>query len=90
VHPGQNKRRPLYKKPTQEVWGVGCVLPWVHYIVFFKVLDQRCDNKETPVNLISDIYEEFVVSDKWVLLGGDQDTQLSTGYFTGDFFCNYF
>ena len=45
-------------------------------IVYFKVLHQRCDNKETLVNLISDIYEEFVVSEKkeWVLLEGDQDT----------------
>jgi len=43
-------------------------------IVYFKVLDQRCDNKETLVNLISDIYEEFVLSKrkKWVLLEGDQ------------------
>lgn len=45
-------------------------------IVYFKVLDQRCDSKETLVNVISDIYAEFVVSrrKRWVLLEGDRDT----------------
>ena len=45
-------------------------------IIYFKVLDQRCDDKETLINIISELYEEFVVlkKNKWVLLEGDQAT----------------
>ena len=45
-------------------------------IIYFKVLDQKCDNKETLINVINDIYQEFIVPKKkqWVLLEGDQDT----------------
>ena len=45
-------------------------------IVYFKVLDQKCDDKETLLNIISDLYEEFILSNKkeWVILEGDQAT----------------
>ena len=45
-------------------------------IIFFKVLDQRCDDKETLLNVINDMFVEFVQSGKkkFVLLEGDQAT----------------
>lgn len=45
-------------------------------VIYFKVLDQRCDDKETLLNIINDLYEEFIVPKKkeWVLLEGDQAT----------------
>ena len=42
-------------------------------IIFFKVLDQRCDDKETLLNVINDMFVEFVQSGK-KLLEGDQAT----------------
>ena len=33
-------------------------------IIFFKVLDQRCDDKETLLNVINDMFVEFVQSGK--------------------------
>ena len=40
------------------------------------LLDQRCDDKETLLNVISELYEEFIVPKRteWVLLEGDQAT----------------
>lgn len=37
-------------------------------------LSQRCDDKETLLNIINDLYQEFVVQNKkkWILLKGDQ------------------
>ena len=45
-------------------------------IIYFNVLDQRCDDKETLLNVISELYEEFIVSKKkkYILLEGDQVT----------------
>ena len=45
-------------------------------VIYFKVLDQKCDDKETLLNIINDLYEEFIVPKKkeWVLLEGDQAT----------------
>ena len=45
-----------------------------HY--YKKVLDQRCDDKETLLIIISELYEEFIVPKKteWVLLESDQAT----------------
>ena len=39
-----------------------------------KGLDQRCDDKQTLLTIISDLYEEFLVPGKkeWVLLEGDK------------------
>ena len=40
------------------------------------MLDQRCDDKQTLLKVISDVYEEFIVSKKkrWIVLEGDQAT----------------
>ena len=45
-------------------------------IIYLKILDQRCDDKETLLNVISELYEEFIVpkNTEWVLLEGDQAT----------------
>ena len=45
-------------------------------IIYYKVLDQRCDDKQTLLNVISELYEEFIVPKKmeFVLLEGDQAT----------------
>ena len=45
-------------------------------IIYYKVLSQRCDDKETLLNIINDLYQEFVVTKKkkWILLKGDQAT----------------
>lgn len=45
-------------------------------IIYFKVLDQKCDDKETLLNVISALYEEFIEQKqkKWILLEGDQAT----------------
>ena len=45
-------------------------------IIYYKVLDQKCDNKETLLNVISDLYNEFILKHKkeHVILEGDQAT----------------
>ena len=45
-------------------------------IIYYKVLSQRCDDKEMLLNVISDLYQEFVINKKkkWILLEGDQAT----------------
>ena len=45
-------------------------------IIYYKVLSQRCDDKETLLNIINDLYHEFVATKKkkWILLEGDQAT----------------
>ena len=45
-------------------------------IIYYKVLEQRCDDKATLLGIISELYEEFVVPNKmkWLLLEGDQAT----------------
>lgn len=45
-------------------------------VLYYKVLDQRCDSKETLLNIIHDLYTEFVVTKlkKHILLEGDQAT----------------
>ena len=45
-------------------------------IIYFKVLDQRCDDKETLLNIINDLYVEFIKPNKkkFILLQGDQAT----------------
>ena len=51
-------------------------IPECSSVIYFKVLDQRCDDKQTLLTIISDLYEEFIVPGKkeWVLLEGDQAT----------------
>ena len=50
--------------------------PEISNIIYYKVLSQRCDDKETLLNIINDLYQEFVVNNKkkWILLEGDQAT----------------
>ena len=45
-------------------------------IIYFKVLDEKCDNKETLLSIINDLYVEFILSGKktHVILEGDQAT----------------
>ena len=45
-------------------------------IVCYKVLDQTCDNKETLLSVINDLYTEFIHSGRktHVVLEGDQAT----------------
>ena len=45
-------------------------------IVYYKVLDQTCDNKETLLSVINDLYTEFILSGKktHLVLEGDQAT----------------
>ena len=45
-------------------------------IIYYKVLEQRCDDKATLLGIISELYEEFVVPNKmkWLVLEGDQAT----------------
>ena len=45
-------------------------------IVYYKVLDQKCDDKETLLSIINDLYNEFIATNKQtlVLLEGDQAT----------------
>ena len=45
-------------------------------IVYFTVLDQVCDNKETLLNVINELHTEFILSrrKKYILLEGDQLT----------------
>ena len=45
-------------------------------VVYYKVLHQRCDDKETLLNIINDIYTEFIATGKkkQVFLEGDQAT----------------
>ena len=51
-------------------------IPECSSVVYFKVLDQRCDDKQTLLTIISNLYEEFIVPGKkeWVLLEGEQAT----------------
>ena len=45
-------------------------------VIYFKVLDQKCDNKDTLMNVINNIYTEFILPNKkkCLLIEGDQDT----------------
>ena len=45
-------------------------------IVYFKVLHQRCDDKGTLLNIINDLHEELITTNKmkWAVLEGDQAT----------------
>ena len=45
-------------------------------ITYLTVIDQRCDNKETLLNIISELHKELIVSKKkkYLLLEGDQVT----------------
>jgi len=45
-------------------------------IVYYKVLDQKCDNKDTLLNVISDLQNEFILKHrtKYIVLEGDQAT----------------
>ena len=45
-------------------------------IEYFSVLDQVCDNKDTLLNVISELHTEFIMSNKkkYILLEGDQVT----------------
>lgn len=45
-------------------------------IIYFKVLDQKCNDKETLLNVISALYEESIEQKQkeWILLEGDQAT----------------
>ena len=45
-------------------------------ILYFKVLDQRCDDKETLLSLIHNLYSGFIVTSKkdCIILEGDQAT----------------
>ena len=45
-------------------------------VIYYQVLSQRCDDKETLLNIINNLYQEFVVTKKkkWILLEGDQAT----------------
>lgn len=51
-------------------------IPECSNIVYFKVLNERCDDKSMLVNVINELYEELIVVKKmkWVLLEGDQAT----------------
>ena len=44
--------------------------------IIYKVLDQKCDNKETLLSIINDLYTEFIVTSKktYVIIEGDQVT----------------
>lgn len=44
-------------------------------IIYYKVMDQRCDNKETLLDIINNLYVEFIVpKQKEYILLGDQAT----------------
>ena len=45
-------------------------------IIYYKVLDQRCDDNQTLLSVINDLYNEFIVTKKQtiILLEGDQAT----------------
>ena len=45
-------------------------------VIYFMLLNQRCDNKETLLNVISELHTEFIASKKkmYLLLEGDQVT----------------
>ncbi len=45
-------------------------------IIYYQVIDQKCDNKETLMNVINSLYAEFIKTNqkKWIILEGDQDT----------------
>ena len=45
-------------------------------IIYLKVLDKKCDDKETLLSVVNDVYEEFILGQKkeWILLEGDQAT----------------
>ena len=51
-------------------------IPECSNIIYFKVLDKKCDDKETLLNVVNDVYEEFIVGHKkeCILLEGDQAT----------------
>ncbi len=45
-------------------------------IIYYKALDEKCDNKETLLSVINDLYTEFILSGTktHVILEGDQAT----------------
>ena len=51
-------------------------------VIYYKVLNQRCDDKETLLNVINDVYTEFITSHKkkHVFLEGDQATYETSKY----------
>ena len=54
----------------------GIPSPECSNVIYFMVLDQRCDDKETLLNVISELHTEFIASKKkmYLLLEGDQVT----------------
>ncbi len=46
-------------------------------IIYYNVLDEKCDNKETLLSIINDPYTEFILSGKktHAILEGDQATE---------------
>ena len=54
-------------------------------VIYYQVLSQRCDDKETLLNIINNLYQEFVVTKKkkWILLEGDQATYERLSTITG-------
>ena len=50
--------------------------PELSNIIHYKVLDQKCDDKETLLQIITDLHQKFIVSNesKCLLLEGDQAT----------------
>ena len=45
-------------------------------IVYYKVVDERCDDTETLLSIVNDLYKEFIVTGakEYVVLEGDQAT----------------
>ena len=45
-------------------------------IVYYSVIDEKCDNKETLLSIINDLYSNFIMTGKktYVILEGDQAT----------------
>ena len=39
--------------------------PETSNIIYYKVLDQKCDNKETLLSIINDLYTTFILSSLW-------------------------
>ena len=50
--------------------------PEISNVIYYKVLDQKCDNKETLLNIIGTLYDEFIATNKkeFIFVKGDQAT----------------
>ena len=50
--------------------------PETSNIVYYKVIDEKCDCKETLLSILNDLYREFIQSGakQYVILEGDQAT----------------